>query len=616
MASGIRILNSFDMTTDKPIDTRFTVDNITALLAIPSYQKYIGLQTYVLDINTRFKWNGTNFEVEHVGFCSGNGEPSDADFSAGDVYINKENGDVYYKKFDGTSSISWVYQTNIIGPQGPQGIEGQKGVHGSYWYSGVGITGTSTAGQVFPNSGVAQAEFNDQYINGSTGNLYKCTIAGSPDTAQWVYSGVTLKGPEGEKGDPGDQGIPGQTGDTGPQGIRGTKYNFGTAAYGNYTDSVIPNIEEFDVLPGDMYVNTKYGHYYFTNEEGVSTSVKWSRLGVIYGSKLNIVNNFNMDTTVESSYAYPDVNIEYSNAGDVIFNILNGYIYTCNAEGDKNNALWKCTGSVKVSPDSIAFPDGQSISDVINQSIKQITSENGNITYTTIGGNETTVPVVSGATVTSAPKLTTPREIKLSGDVSGSTMFDGSENVVIDTTVTGFLPLDGGGIVNGPVDMSELHVNREDAPNATEGKSTGYYDGVVLTSTFIPDNNMMSAGEREGILYFRKIDNNTDNVPSLIIAADNPGGSTQECRITNVADPIRDDQAATKGYVDNAVANVTITCDDTLNNTSTNPVQNKILYAKIAELEAKITTAQNTANAAKTVTDKYQTMLNIIGNNQ
>ena len=59
-----------------------------------------------------------------------------------------------------------------------------------------------------------------------------------------------------------------------------------------------------------------------------------------------------------------------------------------------------------------------------------------------------------------------------------------------------------------------------------------------------------------------------------------------------------------------------VTCDTALSSTSTNPVQNKVIYAKIKELENKITTAQNTANAAKTVTDKYQTLLNIIGNNQ
>ena len=87
--------------------------------------------------------------------------------------------------------------------------------------------------------------------------------------------------------------------------------------------------------------------------------------------------------------------------------------------------------------------------------------------------------------------------------------------------------------------------------------------------------------------------------------------------------PTNDNDAVNKAYVDDAISGVTITCDTALNSTSTNPVQNKVLYSKIQELTNSIASVKSTAqtaltnaNSAKAVTDKYKTLLNIIGNNQ
>ena len=404
MANGIRILGSFDMVTDKPIDTRFTVENINALLAIPSYQKYIGLQTYVSDINTRFKWNGSNFEVEHVGYCAGDGKPTASQYQAGDIYIDKSSGDVYYKQFSG-SSISWVYQTNIIGPKGDKGDTGPKGVHGSYWYSGNGITGTSTTPQVFPNSGIAQAEFNDQYINTITGNLYKCTTAGNPNNALWAYSGTCLKGPKGDKGDQGPTGPEGVPGPTGPQGIRGTKYNFGNTGFGPCNNTKLPGIEEFNVISGDMYINTTYGHYYRTTGEGSSKNVNWTRMGVLYGSRISIVAR-SMNESISTSYTYPQLGIEYSNLYDVIVNTQNGAIYYCTKEGNADTAEWLYYGSIRVKATDVVYDSSNSIKDIVNTGIKSISSSNGQLTYTTIGNKSITINLTMkdlvGATTSAA----------------------------------------------------------------------------------------------------------------------------------------------------------------------------------------------------------------------
>ena len=55
--------------------------------------------------------------------------------------------------------------------------QGATGTTGSQWYSGTGITGTSTTPTIFSNSGVSSARVNDMYLNTTTSYTYKCTSA-------------------------------------------------------------------------------------------------------------------------------------------------------------------------------------------------------------------------------------------------------------------------------------------------------------------------------------------------------------------------------------------------------------------------------------------------------
>ena len=82
-----------------------------------------------------------------------------------------------------------------------QGATGATGTAGSVWYTGTGITGTSTTATVFSGSGVSSANVNDQYLNTSTGYTYKCTVAGAASAAKWVYTG-SIKGATGATGAP------------------------------------------------------------------------------------------------------------------------------------------------------------------------------------------------------------------------------------------------------------------------------------------------------------------------------------------------------------------------------------------------------------------------------
>lgn len=81
--------------------------------------------------------------------------------------------------------------------------QGATGAAGSQWYSGTGITGTSTTATVFSSSGVSSARVNDRYLNTSTGYTYKCTTAGNASTAKWVYAG-SIKGATGSTGATGN----------------------------------------------------------------------------------------------------------------------------------------------------------------------------------------------------------------------------------------------------------------------------------------------------------------------------------------------------------------------------------------------------------------------------
>ena len=79
-----------------------------------------------------------------------------------------------------------------VARQGSNGTSAQ-------WYTGTGITGTSTTATIFSGSGVSSAKVGDMYLNTSTYNTYKCTVAGAASAAKWVYVN-NIKGAKGDTG--------------------------------------------------------------------------------------------------------------------------------------------------------------------------------------------------------------------------------------------------------------------------------------------------------------------------------------------------------------------------------------------------------------------------------
>ena len=85
------------------------------------------------------------------------------------------------------------------GQKGNKGEKGETGQRGSRWSEGTAITGTSTTATIFSGSGITDALVNDVYLNTSTGNVYRCTVAGAAAAAKWVYVGC-IKGAKGNDG--------------------------------------------------------------------------------------------------------------------------------------------------------------------------------------------------------------------------------------------------------------------------------------------------------------------------------------------------------------------------------------------------------------------------------
>ena len=173
---------------------------------------------------------------------------------------------------------------NVKGPQGEKGEKGDTGpagstgIRGSRWAEGTAITGTSTEGTIFPDTGITDAIVGDMYLNTSTGNVYRCTESGAASAARWVHTG-NLKGPTGERG------ASGETGPKGDTGIRGSRIYQGTAVTGtSSTSEIFSGSGISDAMVDDVYINTADGNTYKCTVPGPAETARWAYTGCIRGA--------------------------------------------------------------------------------------------------------------------------------------------------------------------------------------------------------------------------------------------------------------------------------------------------------------------------------------------
>lgn len=129
---------------------------------------------------------------------------------------------------------------------------------GSQWYSGTGITGTSTSPQIFSNSGVTEAKTNDMYLNTYYGNVYTCVTGGAASTATWKYIS-NLKGPQGPRGYDGDDGS------DGPRGQKGNSFFLVTGIFYDSSSNYyydLQGVEDLYCYENDTCLDISTGKFY------------------------------------------------------------------------------------------------------------------------------------------------------------------------------------------------------------------------------------------------------------------------------------------------------------------------------------------------------------------
>ena len=192
----------------------------------------------------------------------------------GDMYLNTSTQNTYRCTVAGAATVAkWVYVSNIKGATGGTG-------EGAVWYTGTAITGTSTTATVFSGSGITNAKVGDMYLNTSTQNTYRCTVAGAASVAKWVYV----------------SNIKGATGGTGPAGADAI-----TMSITSSNGTIFKNTGVSTTLTAHVY---KAGVELNSTEIAALGTIKWYKDGsstplATTGATLNITAS---DVTNKASY--------------------------------------------------------------------------------------------------------------------------------------------------------------------------------------------------------------------------------------------------------------------------------------------------------------------------
>ena len=159
---------------------------------------------------------------------TGIGVPSSDKGKEGDLYIDTETGDMYYK-----GAVSWTKTGSIKGQNGSNGTDGTNGENG---VSILGVSKTSSSDGVdtytitysdghtsqFTVTNGKDGEQGVQGVPGKDGHTPTITIG---ENGNWFIdgkdTGYASRGGKGDKGDTGATGPQGEKGDIGEQGPKG-----------------------------------------------------------------------------------------------------------------------------------------------------------------------------------------------------------------------------------------------------------------------------------------------------------------------------------------------------------------------------------------------------------
>lgn len=124
-------------------------------------------------------------------------------------------------------------------------------------YSGTAITGTSTEGVIFSDSGITSANVGDAYLNNETFCLYLCTVAGDAATAKWAYITVF-------------------------DFSESQNWYSGKNITTDYADEPVKTSEVTNALVNDYYLNTTTGDVFRCVSPGVKSKAIWDYVWNIF----------------------------------------------------------------------------------------------------------------------------------------------------------------------------------------------------------------------------------------------------------------------------------------------------------------------------------------------
>lgn len=269
-------------------------------------------------------------------------------------------------------------KTGSTGPTGPTGATGAS----SEWFTGTKITGTSTTATAFSSSGISAATVGDMYLNTSTLNVYRCTVAGNASAAKWVYAcnikgatgGTGATGPTGPTGNPGNTGPTGPTGPgggtgpTGPTGAPGASSEWftGTGITGTSTTAtVFSGSGVSSATVGDMYLNTSNMNVYRCSTAGAASAAKWAYVCNIKGAtggtgptgptgptgapgaSSEWFTGTGITGTATSATTFSGSGVASATVGDMYLNTSTYNVYRCSTAGNASTAKWIYVCNIK-----------------------------------------------------------------------------------------------------------------------------------------------------------------------------------------------------------------------------------------------------------------------------
>lgn len=221
-------------------------------------------------------------------------------------------------------------------------------------YSGTKITGTSTTGTVFSDSGITAAVVDDIYINTSTYYLYKCTVAGNAATAQWVYVKSLYK-------------------PVGKRWYNGTKIT-GT----DTTAKVFSGSGISSAGVGDYYYNTGTGGYYECTLAGNASTAKWKYNGLLIENYKTI---YLRGTLEDGIFTVDDIPMTTTipEEDDGLYYMSLGSVYSLTAYGlFPEHPMYKYVNGEFKSLNQVSY-DAQALADNINVTINGVGGLNDRI---------------------------------------------------------------------------------------------------------------------------------------------------------------------------------------------------------------------------------------------